>query len=76
VYKSIWIRFSMVLGALVVGVSVSGCGGEEKIPLAKLDPIVEVPPKKPSEIPRNVRGGAGTSSKIGRDPSGMHPKQQ
>ncbi len=72
--KSIWCRLSKPLAVLVVGVLLSGCSGEENIPLKKLDPKVDsILAERPKDYketrPAFLRKGG--SSKIGHDPSGV-----
>jgi hypothetical protein len=68
--RSIWRRLAKPLAVLIAGAFLSGCSGEETIPLKKLDPskdsILDTPkePKTPSR--------AGPSSKIKGDPSGVN----
>ncbi len=62
---------SVLLGC----VALSGCSGEENIPLKKLDPKVDsvlgdLPKDYKETRPSYVR--KGSSSKIGRDPSGVN----
>jgi hypothetical protein len=57
--------------ALLLGCSVlSGCSGEENIPLKKVDFVLDAPPKDYKET-RPAFTRKGSSSKIGHDPSGV-----
>jgi hypothetical protein len=56
----------LVVPILLLG----GCTGEETIPLKKVDYVIEI-----KEPPKGSRTMKGASSKMQRDPSGMHPGQ-
>jgi hypothetical protein len=70
VSKLIWRRLSKPLALLVGGILMSGCSGEENIPLKKVDFVLDVPKDfketRKEFIPKN------SSAKIGHDPSGAH----
>ncbi len=69
--RSIWRRFSMPL-ALLVGVALlSGCSGEEYIPLKQVDSAPYEPPKDYKEK-RKEFTRKGSSAKIKGDPSHMN----
>jgi hypothetical protein len=70
--KSIGRRLSGLLVALVGGVLLSGCGGEEKIPLKKVDFVLDVP-KDFKETRKDFLPGPNSSAKMKRDPSGVNP---
>jgi hypothetical protein len=70
VSKSIRCRLSKPLVVLVVGVLLSGCSGEENIPLKKVDFVLGDPPADYKEK-RAPFVKKGSSAKIGRDPSGI-----
>jgi hypothetical protein len=63
---------SAPLVVLVGWVLLSGCGGQEQIPLKKVDFVLDDPPKDYKEK-RQPFAKARGSAKIGRDPSGMSP---
>jgi hypothetical protein len=68
--KSLWCRFSRPLAVLVTGALLSGCGGEEKIPLKKVEVMYDFPKnEKPDKAPKNR---SGSSKGITRDPSGVN----
>jgi hypothetical protein len=73
VIKSTFRHLSKPLALLVGGVLLSGCSGEESIPLKKLDPkldsVFDAPPK--DFIDKRKAFAPGSSSKIGRDPTGI-----
>ncbi len=69
--KPIYCRLLKPLALLVGSVLLSGCTGEENIPLKKVDYILEAPKEKPSDKPKNVTR-KGASSRIGHDPSGVN----
>jgi len=55
---------------LIGGVVLSGCSGEENIPLKKVDFVIDVP-KDRKEERKEFLPQPGSSSKIKRDPSGV-----
>ena len=69
VSKSTWHQLLMPLAVLIGCVLLGGCG-EEKIPLKKVDFVLDAPPKDYKET-RKEFSRKGASSKIGRDPSGV-----
>jgi hypothetical protein len=69
VITSIFRRLSMPLAVLVGGIVLSGCSGEENIPLKKVDMVLEKP--KDFQETRKTFATKGSSSKIGRDPTGV-----
>ncbi len=69
--KSRWCRLLMPFAVLVGSVLVSGCSGEEKIQLKKVDGIYEVP-KDFKETRKGFVAGKNSSAKIGHDPSGVN----
>jgi hypothetical protein len=75
VITSVFCRLSMPLALLVGSVLLSGCSGEENIQLKKLDPkldsILDAPPKDYVEKRKAFSAAPGSSSKIGRDPTGI-----
>jgi hypothetical protein len=73
VSTSIWRRLSQPLAVLVVGVMLSGCSGEENIPLKKVDFVLDIP-KDYKETRKGFQGGKNNSSKIGHDPSGVNKR--
>jgi hypothetical protein len=68
--KSFRCRLPRVLSVLVGGVLLSGCGGEEKIALKKVDFVLDTP-KDFKETRKAFVGGKGSSKNIGHDPSGV-----
>ena len=70
--KSAWSRFSKPLAVLVGGVLLSGCGGEENIPLKKVDFVLDTP-KDFKETRKDFLPGPNSSAKMKRDPSGVNP---
>jgi len=58
------------LYVLVGGVLLSGCGGEEKIPLKKVDFVLDTP-KDFKETRKGFVPRKGNTAGIGRDPSGV-----
>jgi len=72
-FRSMLRRLAGAIAVLAVAFLCLGCSGEEKIPLKKVDFMYEIKPKKPEDLPKNVRGMPGTSAGMKRDPSGMHP---
>jgi hypothetical protein len=70
VSKSNWRRLLVPLAVLVGTVLVGGCGGDEHIPLKKVDFVLDAPPKDYKET-RKEFSRKGSSAKIGRDPSGI-----
>jgi hypothetical protein len=76
VSKSIWRRVSkplaVLLGCIALsgGIALSGCSGEETIPLKKVDFVLDASPKDYNET-RPAFARKGSSSKIGHDPSGV-----
>jgi hypothetical protein len=78
VSRSSWHRLSKPLAVLLGCIVLSGCSGEENIQLKKLDPKVDsilgdVPKDYKEKRPAFAR--KGSSSKIGRDPSGVNPNR-
>ncbi len=67
--KRIWRRTVVPFALLVGGLSLCGCSGEEKIPLKKVDFVLDTP--KDYKETRKGLSQKGLSSKIGRDPSGV-----
>ena len=67
--KSICSRLTKPLAALVGAALLSGCSGEENIPLKKVDFVIDVP-KDFKETRKAFQ--KGPSSKIGHDPSGVN----
>jgi len=69
--KSFRCRLLRPLSVLVGGVLLSGCGGEETIPLKKVDFVLDTPQDfketRKGSVPRK-----GNSSGISRDPSGVN----
>jgi len=61
---------SKPLALLVGGVLLSGCSGEENIPLKKVEMVLEVP-KDFKETRKGFAAGKSNSSRIGHDPSGV-----
>jgi hypothetical protein len=63
----------MPLALLLGGVVLSGCSGEENIPLKKLDPKLDSVLDTPDDLKdaRKAFATKGSSSKIGHDPSGL-----
>jgi hypothetical protein len=55
---------------LVGGALLSGCSGEENIPLKKVDFVLDAPPKDFKDK-RKAFSVPGSSSKLDRDPSGV-----
>jgi hypothetical protein len=71
VITSVSHRLLKPFALLVGGALLSGCSGEENIPLKKVDSILEPPPASYKEKrPQYIHKGA--SSKIGHDPSGLN----
>jgi len=74
VITSVFRPISMPLALLVGSVLLSGCSGEENIPLKKLNPnsdsVLDAPPKDFKDK-RKGFSTPGSSSKIGRDPTGI-----
>jgi hypothetical protein len=68
--KSSWGRFSELLVVLVGGVLLSGCSGEENIPLKKVDFVLDTP-KDYKEQRKDFLPGPGSSARMKRDPSGV-----
>jgi hypothetical protein len=68
-------RLSKPLALLIGGVLLSGCSGEENIPLKKMDGgfVIEPPPKDYKEQRKAFM--PGTSAKIGHDPFGIGPNK-
>jgi hypothetical protein len=67
-------RLLKPLALLVGGFLLSGCSGEENIPLKKVDFVLDAPPATYKEKrPQYTHKGA--SSKIGHDPSGINKDQ-
>jgi len=56
---------------LIGGVLLSGCGGEENIPLKKVDFVLDVP-KDFKETRKGFVLKKSSSAKIGHDPSGVN----
>lgn len=67
--RSIYYRLSKPLAVLVGFVLLSGCSGQENIPLKKVDFVIELP-KDYKEKRKQFQ--KGPSSKIGHDPSGVN----
>jgi hypothetical protein len=70
VSKSVWCRLSKPLAVLVGGVLLSGCSGEENIPLKKVE-FVQDTPKDFKETRKGFTKAGSNSSRIGHDPSGV-----
>jgi hypothetical protein len=70
--KSIGWRLSGLLVALVGSMLLSGCGGEEKIPLKKVDFVIDVP-KDFKETRKEFLPSPNSSARMKGDPSGMNP---
>ncbi len=68
--KSTWRRLSMPLAVLVGGIMLSGCSGEENIPLKKVDFVLDAPPKDYKET-RKEFTRKGASARMKNDPSGL-----
>ncbi len=67
--RSIYFRLSKPLAVLIGGVVLSGCSGEENIPLKKVDFVLDVP----KDYKEKRKGfTAHGSAKIGHDPSGVN----
>ena len=62
-------RLSMPLAVLVGAALLSGCSGEENIPLKKVDFVLDDHRKITKRSGRRLH--KGPSSKIGHDPSGV-----
>jgi len=71
VSKSFGLQFLKPLTLLVGGVLLSGCSGEEKIPLKKVDFVLDVP-KDFKEERKGFTQRKGTSGMMKRDPSGIN----
>jgi hypothetical protein len=71
VSKLLWRRLLMPLAVLVAGVLLSGCSGEEHIPLKKVDFVLDEPPKDYKET-RKAFSRKGASSRMKNDPSGIN----
>jgi len=56
---------------MVGGVLLSGCSGEENIPLKKVDFVLDTP-KDFKDKRKGFRENPGSSAKIGHDPSGVN----
>jgi hypothetical protein len=69
--KSILCRLSMPVALLVGGVLLSGCSGEENIPLKKVDFVLDTP-KDFKETRKGFTARKGSSAGIGHDPSGVN----
>jgi hypothetical protein len=74
VITSVVRRLSLPLAMLVGGALLSGCSGEENVPLKKVDFVLDAPPKDYKET-RKAYTIKGASSKVGRDPSGVSKGQ-
>jgi hypothetical protein len=72
VSRLMWRRLPMPLALLVGGALISGCSGEENIPLKKVDFVIETP-KDYKEQRKQFQPMKGSSAAMKRDPSGMHP---
>jgi hypothetical protein len=70
VIRSILSGLSAAIAILAGGIVLSGCSGEENIPLKKVDFVLDAPPKGYKES-RSEFSEKGRSSKIGRDPFGI-----
>jgi hypothetical protein len=70
VITSIFRRLATPVVVLAGGIMLSGCSGEEKIPLKKVDFVLDAPPKDFKET-RKAFSEKGRSSKIGKDPFGI-----
>ena len=64
-------RLLRPLTVLVGGVLLSGCGGEETIPLKKVDFVLDTP-KDFKETQKGSMPRKGNSSGIKHDPSGVN----
>jgi hypothetical protein len=69
--KSTWCRVSKPLTLLVGGILLSGCSGEENIPLKKVDFVLDTP-KDFKETRKGFIARKGSSAGIGHDPSGVN----
>jgi hypothetical protein len=63
------------LAVLTGGVLLGGCGGDEHIPLKKVDFVLDAPPKDYQEK-RKEFARKGASSRMKRDPSGINTQSQ
>jgi hypothetical protein len=68
--RSIFRRCATPLAILIGGIILSGCSGEETIPLKKVD-FVQDTPKDFKETRKEFQGGRGSSANMKRDPSGV-----
>jgi hypothetical protein len=71
VITSVSCRLLKPFALLVGGALLSGCSGEENIPLKKVD-FIQAPPPKDYKESRKGFGTRGLSSQIGHDPSGVN----
>jgi hypothetical protein len=78
VTTSIFRRLSKPLALLIGGVLLSGCSGEENIPLKKLDQKLDSVLDAPSKDYKEKRKAfmQGSSAKIGHDPFGIGPNSK
>jgi len=65
-----WRRVLRPLSVLVGGILLSGCSGEENIPLKKVDFVLDTP-KDFKDQRKGFAAKEGSSAKIGHDPSGV-----
>jgi hypothetical protein len=56
---------------MIGGVLLSGCNGEENIPLKKVDFVIDKPKEDYKEKRKGFTAAPGSSAKIGHDPSGV-----
>jgi hypothetical protein len=70
VSRSIRCRLLKPLAVLVGGVLLSGCSGEENIPLKKVDFVLDIP-KDYKEQRKPFTAKKSSSARIGHDPSGV-----
>ena len=68
--RSFRCRLLWSLSVLVGGILLSGCSGQETIPLKKVDSVLDTP-KDFKETRKGFVPRKGNSSGIGRDPSGV-----
>jgi hypothetical protein len=73
VSKSFRCRLLRTLIVLFGGILLSGCGGEENIPLKKVDFVLDTP-KDFKEQRKTFLGGKGSSAGMKHDPSGVNPQ--
>jgi hypothetical protein len=62
-------RLLKPLALVIGGILLSGCSGEENIPLKKVDFVLDAPPKDYKE--KRKAFVRGSSANMGRDPFGV-----